>query len=278
MLGAAIIVFRESFEAALLIGIVAAATRTIAGRSRFVWGGIAAGTLGAIAVAALTGRIAQLFGGMGQELFNAAVLGLAVIMLASHNIWMSVHGAELAADARKVGRDVAEGRSTLSAILVVIAVAVLREGSETALFLYGLLSAGSTSPGELLTGSVMGLAAGVAVGVVMYAGILRVPMRWFFAVTSALILLLAAAMAAQMARFLVQGDVLPSLADPLWDTSSALPANSPLGALLHALMGYDPQPSGMQLLFYVVTAAVIRTGMQLVRRRHPPRVQGRATA
>lgn len=278
MLGAAIIVFRESFEAALLIGIIAAATRAIPGRGRFVAGGIGAGACGALLVAALTSRIAQLFGGMGQELFNAAVLGLAVLMLAWHNIWMSVHGAELAAGARRVGRDVSEGRRALSAILVVIAIAVLREGSETALFLYGLVSAGSASRSELLGGASLGLIAGIGVGVIMYAGIVRVPMRWFFAVTSALILLLAAAMAAQMARFLVQGDVLPSLADPVWDTSHALPGNSPVGALLHALMGYDPQPSGMQLVFYLVTAGTIWFGMQLVRRRQLPGASSRAAA
>ncbi len=268
MLGAAIIVFRESFEAALLIGIIAAATRAIPRRGRWVGGGVLAGMLGAAGVALMTGRIAQLFGGMGQELFNATILGLAVIMLAWHNIWMSVHGAELAADARRVGRDVTEGRRALSAILVVIAVAVLREGSETALFLYGMLSGGTVSSGDLLAGAGLGLAAGAAVGAVMYAGILRVPMRWFFTVTSALILLLASAMAAQMARFLIQGDVLPSLAEPVWDTSRMLPAGSPLGAFLHALIGYDPQPSGMQLVFYLVTAGVIWAGMVLGRRRN----------
>lgn len=275
MLGAAVIVFRESFEAALLIGIIAAATRAIPRRGRMVGGGVLAGVLGALVVALMTGRIAQLFGGMGQELFNATILGLAVIMLGWHNIWMSVHGAELAADARRVGRDVTEGRRALSAILVVIAVAVLREGSETVLFLYGLLSAGTVSTADLLTGAALGLVAGVGVGAVMYAGILRVPMRWFFAVTSALILLLAAAMAAQMARFLVQGDVLPTLADPVWDTSRLLSADSPVGALLHALMGYDPQPSGMQLVFYLATAGIIWAGMVLARRRQiivtPPR-------
>ena len=268
MLGAAIIVFRESFEAALLIGIIAAATRAIPRRGRWVGGGVLAGMLGAAGVALMTGRIAQLFGGMGQELFNATILGLAVIMLAWHNIWMSVHGAELAADARRVGRDVTEGRRALSAIMVVIAVAVLREGSETALFLYGMLSGGTVSTGDLLTGAGFGFLAGATVGAVMYAGILRVPMRWFFTVTSALILLLASAMAAQMARFLIQGDVLPSLAEPVWDTSRMLPAGSPLGAFLHALIGYDPQPSGMQLVFYLVTAGVIWAGMVLGRRRN----------
>jgi high-affinity iron transporter len=274
MLGAAVIVFRESFEAALLIGIIAAATRAIPRRGRFVAGGIVCGAIAALIVAALTGRIAQLFGGMGQELFNATVLGIAVVMLAWHNIWMSVHGAELAADARRVGREVSEGQRALSAILVVIAIAVLREGAETALFLYGLASAGAVTHADLAAGAALGLIAGIAVGTVMYAGILRVPMRWFFGVTSALILLLAAAMGAQMARFLVQGDILPSLADPVWDTSGTLPADAPVGAFLHALVGYDPQPSGMQLVFYVLTAASIWIGMQLARRRQLP--DGRA--
>lgn len=278
MLGAAVIVFRESFEAALLIGIIAAATRAIPRRGHWVAGGVIAGMLGATCVALMTGRIAQLFGGMGQELFNATVLGLAVIMLAWHNIWMSVHGAELAADAQRVGRDVTERRRALSAILVVIAVAVLREGSETALFLYGMLAAGTVSSGDLLAGAGLGLFAGAAVGAVMYAGILRVPMRWFFTVTSALILLLASAMAAQMARFLIQGDVLPSLAEPVWDTSHVLPADSPIGAFLHALIGYDPQPSGMQLIFYLVTAGVIWAGMALARRRNLIGTASRATA
>ncbi|MEP7208028.1 MAG: FTR1 family protein [Casimicrobiaceae bacterium] len=270
MLGAAVIVFRESFEAALLIGIIAAATRAIPNRGRFIAGGIAVGVLGALVVAMLTGRIGQLFGGMGQEVFNASVLGIAVLMLAWHNIWMSVHGAELAAGARRVGRDVLEGRRELSAILIVIAIAVLREGSETALFLYGLASSGGVSTGNLALGFAVGLAAGLGVGIVTYAGIVRVPLRWFFAVTSGLILLLAAAMAAQMARFLVQADILPTLADPVWNTSSALPVDSVPGALLHALMGYDPQPSGIQLLFYAVTAVVIILGMQVARRRHVP--------
>ena len=77
MLAAAIIVLRESFEAALLIGIIAAATRSIAGRGRWISGGIAAGVAGACVVAALTGRIATLFDGAGQELFALVYHGAA---------------------------------------------------------------------------------------------------------------------------------------------------------------------------------------------------------
>lgn len=266
MFGAAIIVFRETLEAALLIGIVAAATRGIPGRSNWIAGGVLAGAAGAATVAALTGHISGLFDGMGQELFNAAILGVAVILLAWHNVWMSAHAAQLAAAARQVGKEVGDGRRQLSAILVVVTVAVLREGSESVLFLYGLMAGGEVDVPAVAGGGVLGVLGGGTLGLVLYAGMLKIPMRWFFSVTGALILLLAAAMASQLAKFLIQADILPSLRTPLWDTSAALSDRSPLGTLMHALAGYDATPTGMQVLFYVVTALAILVGMWWARR------------
>src|SRR6185312_13521854 len=109
MFGTALIVFREVLEAALIVGIVSAATRGIPGRMRWIGAGIAAGLVGSLAVAAGAGAISQLAEGMGQELFNASILGLAVAMLAWHNIWMSIHGRELAAHANEVGADIRSG-------------------------------------------------------------------------------------------------------------------------------------------------------------------------
>lgn len=265
MLGAAIIVFRETFEAALLIGIVAAATRTLPGRNRWLAMGIGAGVLGSLVVAALTDSIMQLADGAGQELFNAGILGVAVVMLGWHNVWMARHGAEMAAHARSVASSVNEGRSELSAIAIVIALAVLREGSETALFLYGLASGGNLTLASALGGGAMGLVGGAGVGAIVYQGLVRVPMRRIFAVTGALILLLAAGMAGQMARILIQADLLPSFAAPLWDTADLLPVTSPLGSLLHVLAGYDARPAGMQVLFYGATLAFILFGMHWAR-------------
>jgi len=270
MLGAAIIVFRETLEAALLIGIVAAASRAIAGRGRWIGGGILAGAAGAVVVALGASRIALLFEGMGQELFNAAVLAIAVVLLAWHQIWMSAHSKEMALGARDIARDVRDGNRELSALFVVIALAVLREGAETALFLYSLMSGGDTSQAALLGGGLTGLLAGAAVGALLYGGMLRIPLRWFFAVISVLILLLAAGMASKMAQLLVQADYLPSLTNPLWDTSSVLPGDSAVGVLMHALAGYDPRPAGMQVASYAITVAVILIGMWLARR--PARV------
>jgi high-affinity iron transporter len=261
VLAASIIVFRESFEAALLIGIIAAATRAIEGRGRW----IAAGIAGACVVAALTGRIAGLFDGAGQELFNVAVLALAVVLLGWHNIWMSAHGAELAADARRVGQDVGAGRSRLSTVMTVVTLVVLREGAETVLFLYGLISGGETTGSAVATGAALGLLAGAALGSLLYAGMLRIPMRWFFSVTSTLILLIAAGMASKIAQFLIQADVLPSLKSPLWDFSPVLPADSVAGGLLRAMVGYEAAPAGMQVVFYAATVLIILIGMWRVR-------------
>jgi high-affinity iron transporter len=266
MLAAAIIVLRESFEAALLIGIIAAATRSIRGRGRWIAGGIAAGFAGACVVAALTGHIAALFDGAGQELFNVAVLAIAVVLLGWHNVWMAAHGAELSADAKRVGADVGEGRRALSTIFVVIALAVLREGAESVLFLYGLLTSGETTGAAIAGGATLGLLGGALLGLVLYFGIVRIPMRWFFSVTAGLILLIAAGMASRIARLLIQADMLPSLQSPMWDVSSVLPADSLLGSVLHALIGYEAAPAGMQVLFYVATALVICAGMWQVSR------------
>src|SRR5215208_3527730 len=145
MFGTALIVFREVLEAALIVGIVGAATQGIAGRRLWIAAGIAAGIAGSLMVAAGAEAISHLAEGMGQELFNASILGIAVVMLAWHNIWMSAHGRVLAAQAKSVGAEIREGAKALSVLLVVIAVAVLREGSETVLFLYGVSISGDAS-------------------------------------------------------------------------------------------------------------------------------------
>ena len=273
MFGTALIVFREVLEAALIVGIIGAATRGMAGRSRWIVAGIAAGILGSLIVAAGAEAISVLAAGMGQELFNASILGIAVVMLAWHNIWMSVHGRELASHATQIGGDIRGGAKALSALLVVIAVAVLREGSETVLFVYGVAVSGDGSPFAMLTGGAIGLAGGIAVGWLLFAGLLRIPLKHFFTATSILVLLLAAGMASQAARFLIQANVLPSLASPLWDSSAIVSNSSLVGRALQGLLGYDAQPSGMQIAFFVAVAVLIWAGMAWTRRMaaHPKR-------
>ncbi len=268
MLATAIIVFREVLEASLIIGILAAATRSIAGSRIWLAAGVLAGLAGSAVVAASTDAIGSLANGIGQELFNAIVLGVAVLMLAWHNIWMSSHGAAMAADAKALGGEISAGRSECSALLLIVGIAVLREGSETVLFLYGIAASDEGARSSMLLGGLAGLLGGVGVGYLMYAGLLRLPLRWFFAATGVLVLLLAASMASQAAKFLIQADLLPSLGAPVWDSSAVLSEHSVPGLLLHSLMGYDAQPSGMQLIFYAGALLIISLAMRLVGRKH----------
>src|ERR1700690_6670 len=134
MPGALVIGFREVIEAGLIVGIVMAATRGVAGRGRWVSFGIGAGVLGAALMAIFAGAISQAFEGAGQELFNASVLGIAVVMLMWHNAWMARHGREIAEEMQSIGTAGGEGAKPLTALAIVVGLAGLRPGSEVVLF------------------------------------------------------------------------------------------------------------------------------------------------
>ena len=207
MLGSLIIVFREVIEAGLILGIVLAVTQGVHGSRATIVAGVVAGVIGALLVAAFAGVIANALAGMGQEIFNASILLVAVVMLIWHNVWMASHGRELAAEVKRVGDAVRTGSRSIVALGVVCAVAVMREGSEVALFMYGLVASGGSTTSELLAGSILGLLGGAAVTAVTYLGLLKIPPRRLFAVTTVLISFLAAGLAAQAVRFLQQASV-----------------------------------------------------------------------
>jgi high-affinity iron transporter len=264
MLATAIIVFREVLEAALIVGIVMAASRGALGRGLWVGGGIAGGVLGALGVAAAAGTIASMAQGIGQELFDAAILFAAVLMLGWHNVWMARHGRDLASSAMQLGHDVRSGTQPLWALAFAVGLAVLREGSETVLFLYGIALAGEGGVSSLVLGGGIGLVIGVAAGIGIYWGLVSIPMRQLFTVTSWLVLLLAAGLASQGAAFLMQADLLPPLGSNVWNTSFLLSDQGIPGKILHTLIGYTAQPAGIQIVFYVTTLAVIGGLMRLM--------------
>jgi high-affinity iron transporter len=272
MLGALIIVFREVIEAGLIVGIVLAATRGVAGRERWVTIGVCSGVLGAAVVAMFAGAISEAFQGAGQELFNATVLAIAVVMLMWHNAWMARHGREIADEMRRVGSAVSEGAKPLTALAVVVGLAVLREGSEVVLFLYGIFASGA-SGSSLLAGGVLGIAAGAAFTALTYFGLVAIPNRHIFSVTSWLIALLAAGMAAQCVQFLNNAGMVVALDQTVWDTSWLLSEGSIVGRMLHALIGYTERPTEMQLVVYIAILIVMFLLMRIARpspRRHLP--------
>lgn len=265
MAGAAIIVFREVLEAALVIAIVMGATRGVYGRGRWLGVGISGGLAGAMLLAFFAGAISAAVGGRGQALFDAGILIAAVCMLAWHVAWMSAHGRELAGRVGRLGRDVSVGTKPLSALALIAFFAVLREGSETVLFLYGLSMSGAGAK-SLLLGGALGLAAGVVVGVLLYRGLLLIPIGRFFGVTNWLVLLLAAGLSANAASFLNEAGLVPSLVPQLWNTSGILAQQSWLGTVLHILVGYIDRPNGIEAVFYLGTVATILLLMRVAGR------------
>ncbi|MGB3462138.1 FTR1 family iron permease [Rhodanobacter lindaniclasticus] len=270
MPGVALLVFREVLEAALIISIVCAATRGVSRRGLYVVGGIGLGLAGASLVALGAGVIAGLASGSGQELLNAGVLLAAVAMIGWHVVWMSRHARELARHMNAVGQAVKAGSSSLTLLLAVVALAVLREGSEVVLFLYSM-AMGGIGAGGLAGGIALGVSGGALLGSALYYGLLRIPMKHFFGVTNVMLVLLAAGLASTAARFLLQANRLPALGEQLWDTSWLFSNGSLAGKTLGILVGYDASPSGIQLVSYAITLLVLLGGMRWVGRPAPVR-------
>jgi high-affinity iron transporter len=277
MLAALTIVFREVFEAGLIVGIVMAVTRSVARRSWWVGGGVVGGALGACTVAIFAGALSATFDGAGQEFFNAAILGVAVVMLTWHSVWMARHGRQLASEMRTVGEAVVAGSRSLARLAIVVSVAVLREGIEVVFFLYGIAASEGGSGVGILAGGVAGLALGGMVCVLTYLGLLTIPSRYLFSVTNTMISLLAAGMAAQATAFLEQANAVTALGKIVWNSSWILTDKSLVGRALHTLIGYTDQPTALQLVIYLTTLAIIFVLMKLFAPTPPPKTQATTT-
>jgi high-affinity iron transporter len=274
MLAALIIVFREVLEAGIIVGIMLAVTRGIAHRGWWIGGGVAAGALGACVAAVFAGALAAAFEGYGQELFNAAILIVAVIMLTWHNVWMAHHGRELAAEMRAAGEAVAAGAKSLAGLTVVVGIAVLREGFEAVLFLYGVVAASDPGSGlALVAGGAAGLLLGAVISALTYFGLLTIPSRYLFQVTTIMLAFLAAGMAAQAVAFLEQADALTALGAVVWDSSWLLSDHSMVGRALHTLVGYSDRPTALQFLVYLATLAVTFGLLRLFSPQPAPQAQ-----
>ncbi len=257
MFNAALIVFREVFEIAIIVCVILAATKQVRHCVWWIMGGIAAGSaiVGILACFAhgLVGIATQL----GQHTFHALVLFIAAGLIGWSVIWMQTHGREIAMQMRQLSQSVNNGQKPLYMLAVVVALAVIREGSEIVLFLYGIFSTGEATVIDLVMGSILGTAVGALTGVVMYLGLIRVPVKQLFSVSGWLLALLAAGMVAKGIGHLVKASLLPALINPLWNTSNILSQKSLVGRFLSIVIGYQDQPAGIQVLFYVVTLILI---------------------
>ncbi len=252
MLSTLIIVFREVLEAMLVVGIATAAAREVNIGRRWIYAGIFGGLCIALLVAFFADLIASSMQGMGQELFNASVLLTAALLMSWTAIWMGKQGREISSRIKQVCQQQQGNISTAWILATVVALAVAREGAEVVLFLHGVAASGDGGAANMLSGAAVGLMLGVMIAVVLYRSLIHLPIRHVFSVVTFLIVLLAAGMASQGVAYLVMIDELPALGQSVWNTSAIIPERSVVGQLLHALMGYDDRPSGMQVVAFIL--------------------------
>lgn len=265
MFSSAIIVFREVLEIALILGVVLAATRMIEGRKRWIFAGLGAGFTGSLLIAFFVDSISNMAEGMGQELFNAMILLSATIVIGWTLVWMQKHAHTMKQQFQDLGNKVSEGQTPLYTLAIVIALAVWREGSEIVLFTYGMIAAGQPAV-SIFSGSMVGLVAGSIIGLLLYYGLISIPTRYIFKVTSWLLIFLSAGMASIAAKYLAAAGFFSTLSMPVWDTSGFISEQSFIGQTLHILLGYSDQPLGIQVLFYATTATVLILSIIWVKR------------
>jgi high-affinity iron transporter len=205
----------------------------------------------------------------------ASIRLVATVMLGWHQIWMASHGRQMAQDMRTLGRAVAMGQRSLLAMAIVVATAVLREGAEVVLFLYGIAMSSQEGAAPMLAGGVAGVGLGALASFLLYRGLVAIPVHRLFTVTGWLLALLAAGMAGQAAAILAGADLIPSWGYELWDTSWLLSEKSMSGRALHALVGYSDRPMGIQLAAYVFVLVALALGSRMARRTTRPALQQR---
>ena len=207
-MGAGILMLREGFEASLIVGIVLAFLNRTGRRQGFaaVWAGtIAALTLSVLTATLLFGIGAELHGS-GEKIFEGSAMLFAASLLTWMIFWMRRQARSIK---RELEEQVAIALATGSAfaLALVAFVGVLREGVETALFLFGTVEGSNKLVSG--TGAALGLAGSVMLGYLFYRGAARLDLRRFFTVTSVLLLVFAGWLLAQGLHELAEGGVLP---------------------------------------------------------------------
>ncbi|WP_207000588.1 FTR1 family iron permease [Trinickia mobilis] len=273
------IVWRESVEALLVVGILYAWLNNGDEQARrglpYLWAGVGAGLLAAVALGAALVGFAEVLSGDAQDYFQTGMVLVAGVLIVQMVLWMKQHG-------RSLKRDMEQSleKSTQEAnwwgVAILVALAIAREGSETVIFLYGL---GFGQPGHVDSAQLLAVAMGLGLAFltfyVLQLGGKVLSWRHFFRVTEIMLLFLGAGLFQTGIDKLIDKEILPLGISQLWDTSAALDDSSTFGSLVASLTGYRAHPSLTNLAAYALYWAVV---YWLVRRasRSPLPAAGRA--
>lgn len=265
MLQIIIVVFREILEISLILGILTSVTRNISGRTKWILSGLGLGLIGSFSLAFFTDKISESLNGVGQEIFNGTVLLTAAIMISWTVIWMQKHARSLSGQLKDLGNSIKIGKKPLYSLLIVSFLSVLREGAEVVLFTYSSYISG-VALDKIILGLLIGLSCGIAVGTALYLGMLKIFGKYFFIVTTWILIFLASGVTAQAFGFWINADILPALGNPIWDSSYILSQESIFGKFMHIFLGYVDRPAGLQIIAYLANLVILIFGLRLAKK------------
>lgn len=266
MIAVILIVFREVLEAGLIISVILAACKGYK-ISHLVIAGITSGVIFSGLLALFTNSIENALSGTGQEVFNSALLLTATLMLSWQIVWMSTKGKEMADASRNEVRNILSEGNKNYAIAVVVAIAVMREGSEVVLFMYSIIISTGTSVTAMFTGGIIGVIAGIVFTFLLYRGLILIPLKFIFLLSNIVLTFIAAGLASQGIGILSSIDIIPAIKDTVWDSSWLLSDNSWEGGLARAIFGYTSTPSGVQIITWILVAALILSISSFLKRK-----------
>jgi high-affinity iron transporter len=255
------IVWRESVEALLVVGILYAWLKNGDHRARrgmpYLWAGVGIGLVAAVALGAALVGFTEVLSGNAQDYFQTAMVLVACVLIVQMVLWMKRHGRTLKRDMEaSLQKSTQDGHWWGIAVLVALAIA--REGSETAVFLYGVGfgQSGHVAPSQYLA-VIIGLGLAFLTFYVLQLGGKYFSWRIFFRVTEIMLLFLAAGLFETGVDKLIDMEVLPVVINQVWDTSRILDDSSTFGSLVATLTGYRAHPAGMNLIAYAAYWLVI---------------------
>ncbi|SAI68276.1 permease [Bordetella ansorpii] len=275
------IVWRESVEALLVVGILYSWLRASPEGRRgmpYLWGGVAAGLGLALALALVLLGVSSWLSDEGQEWFMSGMSLVACALVVQMVVWMKRHGRTLKGELEGGARQ-SVAQDNWWGLLVLVMIAVAREGSETVVFLYGTVSAAQgESPWMLALAGLAGLGIAFLTFWLLQLGGKLITWRRFFKVTEILLLLLAGALLIGGLDRLISLGVVPPVVDPIWDSSWLLDDSSGIGKVLADFAGYRAYPALVSVLFWlaywvVVWALLRRAGRQAAGASARPAVQ-----
>jgi len=260
MIFSLLVTAREGLEMALIVTILLGYLRSVDQKRHFraIWSGVAAAAALSIAFGAGLEIASRELDGRVLEAFEGVTMLFAVGVLTWMLFWMRKQGAAVSRDLRH-RIDSALSSGSVLALSLLAFTAVGREGFETALFLF----AGSASQGtdlEFALGGVSGFVAAAAVGVILYYGSSRLPLRHFFTVSGVVLMIIAAGLLTNALTDLHEATIIPDLGVRPWDTEHLLPMTSDLGKFMHTLLGYDSAPAISQIVLYWGYLGIVVTG------------------